>query len=340
MFARIVCLIIVISLGALMTACGGNNASNSVDNSNTSASNQPANPATGNNAEASPDTASPETVAGLPKAPFVRNAPAGDNVTLPSDIPVYPGAQSTGKRITNKIVAFDYKSDATTTAINEFYIKELEKNEWKAQPEQTNSQNGLLFVKPERYVRVVVVDLKEKGRDIHLSVADAKRADEKQADWMGVVEGKPGDPKFVGSVGQFMRFSGTILDEAPVYPNSEAKRAKKLANSREWSSSDSVKQIAEWYDQQWKSRGWQRYNDTSELGDSMITYHRQNQEGIKQYVAVRVNDLKSTRNITVILFPDNAIVPIVKPISVVEAENKRLAAEREKKLAAEKANSK
>jgi hypothetical protein len=91
-----------------------------------------------------------------------------------------------------------------------------------------------------------------------------------------------------------------------------------------------VNKIADWYTEQLKAKGWQLHNDTSELGDSMKIYNRKAEDGTKQFVAVRVLDKKQQREINLIVYPNNATVPILKSLSEVAKETKTVSGDKQK----------
>src|SRR5207244_6795979 len=104
--------------------------------------------------------------------------------------------------------------------------------------------------------------------------------------------------KQVGSLADVMQYPELIPNDVPVYPNATEKGTTKPMKWREFSSKDSVKTIASWYDEKMKDNGWEFYHDTSEMGDSMKIYEKTDTDGIKRHIGVRVNDLKDRRNLT------------------------------------------
>lgn len=230
---------------------------------------------------------------------------------LPSDVPMYPGAEVTSKRKTNKISAFSYKTEAHMQEINKFYDEELKKRGWRTVAQLPNSTDGILYSKDERTVRVITVNLKSKGfREIHLFVAEPDPVDpnaptgDKNTD-----EAR----KYIGNLMDTLKF--TDINSLPTYPNSEQTRSRNGIKYRNFKSNDSVEKIASWYADQLTKSGWAKYHDTSEFGDSMVIYNKTDQENNVNYVGVRVNDKKDHRDLTLIAYPLNTTIPKLKTTS-------------------------
>lgn len=230
---------------------------------------------------------------------------------LPSDVPMYPGAEVTSKRRTNKIKAFSFKTDAHMDEITKFYDEELKKQGWRTIPQLPNSTDGLLYGKDERTVRLITVNLKSKGfREIHMFIAEPDPVDpnaptgDKNAD-----EAR----KYLGNVMDTLQF--TDIKKLPAYPDSEPARSRNSIKYRSFKSNDDVQKIASWYADQLTKAGWTKYHDTSEFGDSMVIYNKTDQSKNVNYVGVRVNDRKDHRDLTLIAYPLNTVIPKLKTTS-------------------------
>ncbi len=263
-------------------------------------------------------TNNPTTPSEVSKAPtkFPEEPETGTNINmpelqLPEDVPMYPGAEVTSKRKTNKISAFSYKTEAHMNEITKFYDEELKKRGWRTVAQLPNSTDGLLYSKDERTVRLITVNLKSKGfREIHLFVAEPDPVDpnaptgDKNTD-----EAR----KYIGNVMDTLQF--TNLKALPAYPDSEQGRSRNGIKYRSFKSKDSVQKIANWYSEQLTKSGWAKYHDTSEFGDSMIIYNKTDQGNNVNYVGVRVNDRKEYRELTLIAYPLNTVIPKLKTTS-------------------------
>ena len=71
------------------------------------------------------------------------------------------------------------------------------------------------------------------------------------------------------------------------------------------------------------ANGWEQHMDTSEYGDSMVVYRKKNEEGSFRFIGVRINDLKDHRNMTIILYPKNIVVPVLQAPSKVQAQQQQ-----------------
>lgn len=286
---RLTSLSLVLVMAGSLMACGNNNSTNN-----------------------------PTPPSEVSKAPtqFPSEPETGTNINmpdlqLPSDVPMYPGAEVTSKRKTNKISAFSYKTEAHMSEITKFYDEELKKQGWRTVAQLPNSTDGLLYSKGERTVRLITVNLKSKGfREIHLFVAEPDPVDpnaptgDKNTD-----EAR----KYIGNVMDTLQF--TNLKSLPAYPDSEQGRSRNGIKYRSFKSKDDVQKIANWYSEQLTKSGWAKYHDTSEFGDSMIIYNKTDQSNNVNYVGVRVNDRKEYRELTLIAYPLNTTIPKLKTTS-------------------------
>jgi hypothetical protein len=248
------------------------------------------------------------------------NAPAAD-ITLPKDIPTYPGSELKDKKITNMINRFFFTTSANINEISSFYLEALKKEGWDRRVEQTNSVDGLYFVKPKRTVRLIAYrDGKAGKTDYILNIVDLTG---NVQDKVQVMDEKGSSKEVkVGNVNDAIKLSYKLPSDVPVYPEATKKATENPGVWWEYKSKDPVKKIASWYAEKLKTSGWGVELDTSELGDSMVIYNKTIENGDKMYVGVRVNDMKkeNERWITLINYPINTVIPQVKPISEVEKE--------------------
>ncbi len=313
-------LMLALIISIVLVACNGSTAKNETTNPPVT---QETSPSTASVPEAMGPGVEPkeEAVKSAAPASIPYNVPAGDDVVLPKDIPSYPSAQMVGKRITNKIHIFDFKTDASLQEITKFYQDELKRLDWRYEAQQPNSVDGMFYTKTNRSVRIIPIDLKDKGREIHIFVAETSPI---------TTASQPEDgPVPVANVGELMKINMGLVDELSPYPNAKQQIPSKR-NYRNLTSTDPVNKIADWYGEQLKAKGWQQYNNTSEMGDSMVIYTRKTEDGTKQFVAVRVVDQKQERQINLIVYPNNATVPILKPLSEVAKESKTVSGDKQK----------
>jgi hypothetical protein len=99
MSRRFAYLMIALMLLALLSACKSDKAVDKADAAGTASSS--------NNGVVKPAETYPNTngTPVLNNGPVLHNAVAGDDVKLPSDIPVFKGAKEVGKRITNRMMS-------------------------------------------------------------------------------------------------------------------------------------------------------------------------------------------------------------------------------------------
>jgi hypothetical protein len=252
------------------------------------------------------------------------NVAVGSDVTLASDIPVFPNAKLIDKRLTNKITTFIFSTDALRPEVENFYKDVLKKEGWSWRLEQQNVADGYYFIKPKRTVRVVAYyDGQEKKTLLRLSVFDMTKEEAvpQTMEIMGA-DGKPVKRVAAANLNDVSRMPLNLAATTPLYPGAQPKPTDKPGQWWEYRTKDPVKKIAEWYDKELKAIGWTLELDTSELGDSMIIYTKNNEKGDRMYIGIRVNDIKekSERWITLINYPYNATIPHVDPITKVEKE--------------------
>jgi hypothetical protein len=240
--------------------------------------------------------------------PMLHNAVAGEDVTLPSDVPVFPKAELAGKRVTNAMHIFDFKASADVNEVIAFYNSEMKNQQWSPAAQQSNSSDGLLFKKPNRLVRVIATkNGKDKSSEIHLFVSEVQKAVDKS------------DPisTNVGNIGDMIKMPKSIPTDVPVYDNSQRKVSAHPRMWYEYRSKDSVDTIASWYTKKMAENGWSVELDTSELGDSYRIFQKDDGKGNKRKIGIRVNDMKKEQErwLTLVLLPDNIVVPPVKSMS-------------------------
>jgi hypothetical protein len=238
------------------------------------------------------------------------------NANLPGDVPAYPGAELTDKRKTGEVTKFVYKTSDTPTKIKEFYTAELNKQKWLQQ--YSSGGGDLSFTKDGRMLRITPIALGKQGTQLNIfSGEPAQQASAKSE--------TPDDKiKLLGNIDETIKYVDDIPPDVPVYPGGEPKDTTVLAKVRTWREftiKDSVKTIAAWYEEKMKDNGWARYHDTSEGGDSMIIYNKVLAGGGYRFVGIRVNDKKSFRNLTLVLYPEGVMVPKLDPPSKVAAKN-------------------
>jgi hypothetical protein len=266
------------------------------------------------------------------------SAPAGDDVKLPGDIPVFPNSETVAKRITGNLNIFDFKVKSTVKEVNDYYIGELKKQGWALDQQMPNSADGLYFKKVGRTVRLITVNHIKDPIEYHLFVFDGNNRLASASTTQSEEDKKVASAVKMGGLSDLIKFPSTIPEDVPVYPNGKMV-APKRPNHKMFVTPDAVKTIASWYSDGLKKTGWKEYNDTSELGDSMVIYEKIAQDGTKRHVGVRVNDLKDQREYTLIFYPDNAVIPILKAPSVVAAqqsEAQRAIVEQQRKAEIEK----
>lgn len=305
----------------LMTAFIG---CNKTVNSNNTANNATANNTAVNNAGINTNnTTEANNTTDENGQPILVNAPAGANVVLPKDVPSFPKATAKGKRITNRIIMFDFQTKSDPKEVNDFFIENLRKEGWQLRVQQSNSKEGLFFTKPKRSIKLVAYpNSKEKATDFTIHVVDI--SDTAVAQQIQVTDkDNKNVPVNVGNLNEAMKMPNTLPKDVPFYPGAERKPTDKPGIWWEYKTKDNVKKIADWYSGELKAKSWSVHLDTSELGDSMVIYTKNNEQGDKIYVGVRVNDIKQAdeRWITLINYPYNTVIPEnLKPISTVEKE--------------------
>ena len=98
-----------------------------------------------------------ETSSGGPLPPLRLTATATQPVHggLPSDIPVYPGAQFIGNPSASQA---SFQAPATQEAISTFYQQQMPQNGWKTLQVQDNGQDGIIltFSKDTRTAHIVI----------------------------------------------------------------------------------------------------------------------------------------------------------------------------------------
>lgn len=102
-----------------------------------------------------------------------------------------------------------------------------------------------------------------------------------------------------------------ILKEVPIYPGSGT-FIKEKKGAMLWHKlyiSDTVDVISSWYSQQMKLNGWDVSLDVSEPTDSMVIYSKVAKNGEHFSVGVRVKAYKNKSSLTLILYPNDFVVP-------------------------------
>lgn len=296
---------------------------NKTVNSNNTANNTAANNTAVNNAGINTNNTEANNATDANGQPILVNAPAGANVVLPKDVPSFPKATAKGKRITHKITMFDFQTKSEPKEVNDFFIENLKKEGWQLRIQQANSKEGLYFTKPKRSIKVVSYpNSKEKATDFTIHVVDLSDVVVNQQIQVTDKDSK-NVPVNVGNLNEAMKMPNTLPKDVPFYPGAERKATDKPGIWWEYKTKDNVKKIADWYSGELKAKNWSVHLDTSELGDSMVIYTKNNEQGDKIYVGVRVNDMKQAneRWITLINYPYNTVIPEnLKPISTVEKE--------------------
>jgi hypothetical protein len=311
--------VIFLTLFLITTFIGCNktaNSNNTTNNVNNTTANNTNNTTASNTTEANNLTDSDGKIIPV-------NMPAGANVVLPKDVPTFPNATVKGKRITNKITMFDFQTKSNSKEVNDFFIEALKKEGWQLRIQQANSKEGLYFTKPKRSIKVISYpNGKEKLTDFTIHVVDI--SDNPIAQQIEVADkDDKKTPINVGNLNEAMKMSATLPSDVPFYPGATRKPTDKPGLWWEYKTKDNVKKIADWYSGELKAKNWDVHLDTSELGDSMVIYTKNNEQGDKMYVGVRVNDIKQAdeRWITLINYPYNTVIPKdIKPLSVVEKE--------------------
>jgi hypothetical protein len=245
------------------------------------------------------------------------NIELGSDVNLPGDVPIYPEAVRLIARQTNKLYIFDYRVAAEMQAVKDFYVKELDRQGWKVQTQQSNSTDGLLYEKNGKSLRIILTrNLKEKAIDIHFFVSGLIAATPTAS-----APEEEAKKKYLANLGDALKVPNEVPADVPIYPKGEEKIARK-PNWHEYRTKDSVDTIATWYGDKMTQNGWVVELDTSELGDSMRIYKKRDAQGNKRTIGVRVNNIKEVdeRILTLILFPNNVITAQVEPTSKVTAE--------------------
>lgn len=296
---------------------------NRTSNSNTANNNIANNTSVNNSAVTANNTTEANNMTDVTGQPVLVNAPAGANVVLPKDVPSFPNATVKGKRITNKITMFDFQTKSNTKEVNDFFIEALKKEGWQLRIQQANSKEGLYFTKPKRSIKVVSYpNGKEKATDFTIHVVDI--SDNPIAQQIEVADkDDKKTPINVGNLNEAMKMPSTLPRDVPFYPGATRKPTDKPGIWWEYKTKDNVKKIVDWYSGELKAKNWDVHLDTSELGDSMVIYTKNNEQGDKMYVGVRVNDMKQAdeRWITLINYPYNTVIPKdIKPISTIEKE--------------------
>jgi hypothetical protein len=181
----------------------------------------------------------------------------------------------------------------------------LSKLEWKEQTQQPNSTDGILYGKTGRNVRIIPIsNKKDQTVDIHVYVTEFNLV-KKNADGTG--------PQYVGNIGELIKMPKGIAEDIPQYPNAERKMSRHPGMWYEYRTKDSVDSISNWYSDQMKKNGWEVVLDTSELGDTYRIFGKEDAKGNKRKVGVRVNNMQKEQErwLTLVMLPDNAVVPPV-----------------------------
>jgi hypothetical protein len=272
-----------------------------------------------------PKTIEGENATSAPAAePLPVNVELGNSITLPADVPIYPGAIKLVTRQTNKICIFDYRASTEIKNVNEFYIKELDRAGWKAQTQQSNSTDGLLYEKAGKVLRIITTrNPKENATDIHFYMTGLIASTPTPGTPNNAPNGALDEEtkkKYIASLGDVLKVPTTVPNDVPIYPSGQERIARK-AHWREYAIKDSVNTIAGWYSDKMSQNGWAVELDTSELGDSMRIYKKRDEQGNKRTIGIRVNNIKESdeRVLTIILFPNNVVTPQVEPTSKVAA---------------------
>jgi len=251
------------------------------------------------------------------------NVSASPDAALPPDIPVFPNATPTDKRLTNKITTFVFSTDAITTEVDNFYKEALQKQGWSKRLEQQNVADGNFFIKPKRTVRVVSYrDGQLKKTVFRLSVFDASKEDSNASMEIMGEDGKPKKTITAANLNDVGKMPLNLPATTPLYPGAQQKATDRPGIWWEYKTKDPVKKIADWYDKELKAIGWSLEQDNSELGDSMMIYTKKNEKGDKMNLGIRVNDMKDKgeRWITLVNYPYNAVIPDLDPLSEVEKQ--------------------
>ncbi|MBI4854315.1 MAG: hypothetical protein HY819_21150 [Acidobacteria bacterium] len=314
-------LLLTMLLMTSLIACNKTNTSNNSTTSNfANNSTTTTNPIASSNPTTNSENVHP---VGDPKSPYLVpvNVEAGKDATLPNDVPLFPNSTPLDKRQTNKITTFIFTTDAIRTEVENFYKDALKKEGWSHRLEQQNVADGYFFLKPKRTLRVVAYKDGQLNKTVfRLSVSSAEGEENKAVEIMGE-DGKPVKRVMAANLSEAGRMPN-IINSIPLYPSAEKKLSERAGIWWEYKSKDPVKKIADWYDKELKAIGWTLEQDNSELGDSMMIYHKKDEKGNNINVGIRVNDMKekSERWITVINYPYNSVIPDLKPISEVEKE--------------------
>lgn len=316
MSKKFFCFFITLLLG-MMAACSNNQPANNTPSANNTpnvevrdvmppavANTKPAQPV---NTANLPPGVKPLTPEEMTQKGFEKVA--DKSVTFPTDIPTFPNAEITGKRVNEEKTIFDFKVKAGLRDVLQFYAREMKGKQWEPQPAPI--ADGLHFQKDSRYVQVLPIQLGDTC-EIHVFIKNVTQPSQLalNKDTAATI--------YAGNLRDVSKVPTVLPKDVPIYPNSKVK-PRSMDTPRYYfmyGSTDPVTSIASWYGAKMKEQGWSVHNDTSEMGDSMVIY-RKEEKGVVRHIAARVNDLKDERLLTLITYPDNATIPIVDPVSKV-----------------------
>jgi hypothetical protein len=240
-----------------------------------------------------------------------------NTAALPADVPVYPGSEMLEKSTNGELNRFVFKAADGALKIKEFYRSEMVKLGWM---EDVGSKvDGLTYKKGEYAAKITPIGM-GGGSQIYIFVSAPKALP-------AVDKNTPADDiarRNLGNLSNVVKFYEGIPKDVPVYPKSKSVETKdiyKYDKWREYDTNDSVKEVEAWYKEQMKSNGWDFHNDTSEKGDSMVIYKKPHEDGGVRFVGVRINDKQSFRHLTLVLYPKDTVVPVLRPPSEIAAQN-------------------